>query len=88
MKVLYIYLLHLKHFLLSFDLKRYSVFALYLVENSSIIANVLQHLKVNKMFVHRTINRYTDAGVYKNATVMVTKNSYYTRNGSQNEDSN
>lgn len=60
-----------KHLRLSFvekkfcdmDFKRNSVIALYLAGKSQpAIVNELKHLKVNKMFVYRTITRYNGTG--------------------------
>lgn len=48
------------------DFKRNSVIALYLAgKSNSVIVKELQHLKINKMFVSRTINRYNDTGSVK-----------------------
>ncbi|XP_015440317.1 PREDICTED: uncharacterized protein LOC107195062 [Dufourea novaeangliae] len=48
------------------DLKRNSVIAAYLAGKSvPTIVRELQHLNVNKMFAHRTINRYNDTGSVK-----------------------
>lgn len=45
------------------DFKRNSVIALYLAGKSqTAIVNQLKHLKVNRTFVYRTINRYNDTG--------------------------
>ena len=45
------------------ELKRNSVIALYLSGKSQpAIVRELSHLKVNKMFVYRTIKRYNDTG--------------------------
>lgn len=45
------------------EFKRNSVIALYLSGKSqSAIVRELSHLKVNKMFVYRTIKRYNDTG--------------------------
>lgn len=56
------------------DFKRNSVIALYLAgKSNAAIVKELQHLKVNKMFVSRTINRYKDTGSVKNVTEVVRK---------------
>jgi len=48
------------------EYKRNSVVALYLAgKSNSAIVKELQHLKVNKMFVFRTINRYKETGSVK-----------------------
>lgn len=48
------------------DFKRNSVIALHLAgKSNAAIVKELQHLKVNKMFVSRTINRYNDTGSVK-----------------------
>lgn len=45
------------------EFKRNSVIALHLAGKSQPeIVRQLKHLKVNRMFVHRTINRYNDTG--------------------------
>ena len=45
------------------EFKRNSVIALYLSGKSQpAIVRELSHLKVNKMFVYRTIKRYNDTG--------------------------
>jgi len=48
------------------EYKRNSVVALYLARKSnSAIVKELQNLKVNKMFVFRTINHYKETGSVK-----------------------
>lgn len=48
------------------DLKRNSVIVLYLAGKSqSAIVNELRNLRVNKMFVYRTIKRYNDTASIK-----------------------
>lgn len=48
------------------EFKRNSVIALYLTGKSQpAIVKELEHLKVNKMFVYRTITRYKDTGSIK-----------------------
>ncbi|CAK9817980.1 hypothetical protein ANTPLA_LOCUS9580 [Anthophora plagiata] len=48
------------------DFKRNSVIAAYLAGKSvPSIVRELQHLSMNKMFAHRTINRYNDIGSVK-----------------------
>ena len=49
--------------LFEMEFKRNSVIALYLSGKSQpAVVRELRHLKVNKMFVYRTINRYNDTG--------------------------
>jgi len=59
-------LLRLKKNLLTMEHKRNSVIALYLAgKSNSAIVKKLQHLKVNEMFVFRTINRYKETSSIK-----------------------